>query len=121
MRINSGDKYCGFSMLELRKLLKYSSGETFNVYLVQEALSISLEKSEELIISLENDHYIERKYVRNNIQYYINTLKGNALSLASAAKPIKRETAKKKIDDFLKRVDEVFGVIVVASPELFQS
>ena len=50
---------------------------------------------------------IEKGIKFHDEQLWKNTIKGNALALASAAKPILRATADKKINEFLTRVKEV--------------
>jgi len=107
MRINGNDEYCGITLLILRMLLKKSRDDLLSAFFVQEALSISSEQAVTLIKSLLKDNYIEEYSLIDGVQYFTNTSKGNALSMASAAQPLKRETANRKISEFLKRVEEV--------------
>lgn len=65
------------------------------------------EKADALIIELERESYIKKAGRFRDEQLWGNTIKGNALALASAAKPILRSTAERKINEFLERVKEV--------------
>jgi predicted nucleotidyltransferase len=51
--------------------------------------------------------YIEFREERNGRSWYEMTTKGNALAQASAAQPISRKTAKKKLHEFMRRVEEI--------------
>ncbi|MDZ7808370.1 MAG: hypothetical protein U5K71_14855 [Gracilimonas sp.] len=56
--------------------------------------------------NLEKDKLIEKEGSSGGKQFWTTTVKGNQLALASAAQPIKRETATQKINEFLERVEQ---------------
>jgi predicted nucleotidyltransferase len=51
--------------------------------------------------------YIEFREERDGRPWYELTTKGNALAQASAAKPISRQTAEKKLQEFMERVEQI--------------
>jgi hypothetical protein len=57
-------------------------------------------------LTLEKEGYVET-FTEFGCMRYQNTAKGGALSLASAAKPVRRATAQKRLDEFLARCGEV--------------
>ena len=52
-------------------------------------------------------NYIEFREERDGRPWYELTTRGNALAQASAAKPISRKTAEKKLQEFMARVEQI--------------
>jgi len=56
--------------------------------------------------------FLEQKYIqfceeRDGRSWYEVTIEGNTIAHASAAKPISRKTAEKKLNEFMQRVQEI--------------
>jgi len=56
---------------------------------------------------LLGEGYFELREKRDGRLWYELTTKGNALAQASAAKPISRKTAEKKLQEFMERVEQI--------------
>jgi len=99
MQIKSQSTLAGFPILEIRKLLRY--GE-LGIPTVVKLFKITERSAQDVLDELGTQGYIEHhKY------YWENTIKGNALSMAVASRPIKRKTADKLISGFMERVKTV--------------
>jgi predicted nucleotidyltransferase len=107
MQIKSTDTIAGVSILAIRKLMRKGRDSSWNILFIKETLNISKVKAKILIDELLSQQYIEADGEDEGLQYWKTTLLGNQLALASAAKPIKRETADKKVNEFLNRAHEV--------------
>ena len=79
------------------------NGGGWNARFVAGFLDMPLEDAEKFLRELARQGFIEKE----ETGYWRNTVKGCALANASAAKPIKRSTAEKKLAEFLERVEEV--------------
>lgn len=106
MQINSNDEKFGLPVIKLREFLKRHS-YNWGVESLMNCFDLSRDKADAIMIKLEEEGYIEKTNIDHEEQLWRNTTKGNALALASAAKPILRNTAEKKINEFLARVKEV--------------
>lgn len=106
MKINSKDEIAGVPILSVRKLLK-STGDFFEEEFVVDRLRISLVAARKLIKELARQGYIEKAENPSKRQLWQMTMKGNALRLATAAKPITRKTAKDRLSEFLERAHEI--------------
>ena len=133
MKINKDDILFGFPILEIRKLLKKGIDSSYSTELLKQVLNIKESTAQHLINNLLQGEFIRKDRVHNGTQYYENEMKGNALAMASAAKPIKRKTAEEKLSGFLERVEvvnndpyylykiekvEVFGSFLTDKPEV---
>ena len=103
MKISSGDVYAGVPILQIRRLLKETSESLgWTATFVQTKLEISAGSAARVIRQLARDGFVElapKPYCD-----WRNTQKGNALAHASAAALLHRETAQRKLDEFLKRI-----------------
>lgn len=102
MRINSKDKIANIPILDVRKLLKHGS---FTRETVQRTLKVNANQAEDLINELVSRGLIEEENLHGETGW-TNTMNGRRLSQASAAKPVKRTTAKRAIEQFMERVAE---------------
>ena len=68
---------------------------------------MSSSRAEELVSELLRLGYIEPAVTGYDKQYYQMTLSGSTFSLASAARPLTRKTAQRKLAEFLERVRAV--------------
>ena len=111
MKINSDDYILGISIVRIRELFRHHNQNhiaAFGTQNIARYLHLETEMAERLAHELEQQGYIDKKprYSEED-QIWQITMKGNALSLASAAKPITRKTADKAVADFIQRVKKV--------------
>lgn len=110
MRINSNEFLIGVPILKIRKLLSYTGGTEWNeknlIEVVSSLLDLNVKESNNVVDGLIKEGYME-KVKHNSGQIVVNTIKGNALAIASAAKPILKKTANRKMNEFLQRVKQV--------------
>jgi predicted nucleotidyltransferase len=107
MYIDKNSKISQFSAIKVRDLLKRLKDNPFNLDQVCHYFKEKPKKIINFLSDLEDAGYIEKSKNFINPQHWIVTLKGSRLSLASAAKPVKRETAEKRLQEFMERVDRV--------------
>jgi predicted nucleotidyltransferase len=106
MQISSNDTLFGVPIMKLRAFFKRYT-DNWDVESVIDFFDFEQEQAETLISELAREGYIEKGIVFHDELYWRNSIKGNALALASAAKPIRRTTADKKVKEFIERVYEV--------------
>lgn len=88
MRINSNDEMSGFSVIKLREFFKRYT-DNWDVESIMYFFDISKKnEASKLMKEFENEGLIEKGNKFRDKQLWRNTIKGNALALASAAKPI---------------------------------
>ena len=75
--------------------------------LVEETLGVSSHTAARILRQLESEGYVTKIALKGGDKRWQPTLKGNALSLASAARPISRRRAEKTLGEFIERVKEV--------------
>lgn len=108
MYLDPKSTIAGMPALAIRKL--FYKHDIISLDLITEYFNISDRIAKIVINALLDEGYMEPNELYSqpgNEVCYHQTLKGCSLALASAAKPIKRKTAEKKIEEFLKRVEEV--------------
>lgn len=106
MKIDSKDKIAGIPILSVRKLLS-SRGDFLDEAGVIAHLRVSPPTARKLIRELERQEFIVRTETFEKALAWEMTMKGRALKLATAAKPIARDTADARLSEFLERVNEV--------------
>jgi len=108
LRIKSSDKISGFPILTVRKFLRSSSGFLIDINFIKYFLkNDQYEKSDSFLKAVLENKLIKFEKRSKNIDYFIITDKGNTLAKATARKPILRNTAERKIKEFVVRVIEV--------------
>ena len=108
MNIDPKDELAGFPILEIRRLLKKSRGGAIDEGRATKLLGVTLPRAQKLIQDLKKQGYLEKvKEGSLGFQGWNLTVKANALSNASAAKPITRVTADKKLNEFFNRVEKI--------------
>ncbi|HKP37582.1 MAG TPA: nucleotidyltransferase domain-containing protein [Pyrinomonadaceae bacterium] len=107
MNIDSKDTLVGQPILAIRKLLRLGQHRTWGAGLVKEILNTDSESAKRIISALQRQGYIKQRNSVDKHERWENTLKGNALALASAAKPISRATAERNLTQLLARVRKV--------------
>jgi predicted nucleotidyltransferase len=98
----------GQPTIKVRDFLHYVAH--VNLWTVDTAatrLGISVDDAKEVISQLAALGYVESKQGHDGRPYWSTTLKGNSLGLATAAKPVSRETAQRVVNEFLERVRRV--------------
>lgn len=96
----------GLPIMKLRGFFKRYTNN-WDIENVMYFFDLEREKADALMIELEREGYIEKESKFRDKQLWRNSIKGNALALASAARPILRTTAERKINEFLVKVNEV--------------
>jgi predicted nucleotidyltransferase len=108
MRINPNDSISGINIVIIRYFLRRSGhSERWRAEYASSLLHLSEEQTLDLLTELERMGYIEKDELHYGEQYWHNTVSGNALGGASAAKPYKRRSAEKALKEFMQRVQEV--------------
>ncbi len=105
MRI-PGQRICGLPAVKLRDFLR-ERGDSWSAAYFSERLGLSPEEGLKSLSCLESEGYIESESGPTGEVWYRTTLQGNALSLASAAKPLRRSSAEAAVRSFLERVHEI--------------
>jgi predicted nucleotidyltransferase len=110
MQIDSKALFAGHPILKIRKLLRDARVWGFVVQTVEQSLNLNGEEAQSVINELEKQGYIQRDADYAQTSKWQNTIKGNALANASAAKPISRKTAEQRLEAFLERVQHVNNI-----------
>jgi len=113
MRLDPSTMVAGRPALEIRRLLRCSSKAGCGIRTVCREFGISAQKAKTILGELEEAQLLVQGTVRGldgrERPYWENTMKGNTLAMASSARPVKRSTAERVIDQFLDRVATVNG------------
>jgi predicted nucleotidyltransferase len=108
MRINPSDSISGIGIVKIRNFLRRSGrSEKWRADYASSSLHLSEEQTSDLLAELGKMGYIEKDELHYGEQYWHNTISGNSLGGASAAKSYKRQTAEKALAEFMERVQEV--------------
>lgn len=104
MRISADEKIAGYSALKIRKLMRETVGRSITSRYVREMLSCSDSRAARILSQLEKGGFVES--VRD---YWAATTKGSALAMATAAPPLRRETAERLVADLVGRAHLING------------
>jgi predicted nucleotidyltransferase len=108
MRIDSKEQIADVEILKVRDLLRrVNNTDEWEADYVADRLKLSPKKADKLLNELNRRGYIEPIRIYRQKQFYRKSLKGSALGLASAAKPVKRKTADRIFSEFMDRVRQV--------------
>jgi predicted nucleotidyltransferase len=103
MQIDSNTEIAGVPILEVRRFLRETRPSCcWSERWLTGILHLSDRRCKAVVAQLLGAGYIERSQTSED--GWQNTVKGNALASASAAKPLHRQSAQKKLDEFLDRV-----------------
>lgn len=107
MYLDPKSTIAGMPALAIRNLL--NKNDFISLSMIAVHFNISDRIAKIVINGLLDEGYMELNecHSEDGKAFYHPTLKGCSLALASAAKPVTRKTAEKKIEEFLKRVEEV--------------
>lgn len=106
MRITRDMMIVGVPAIQLRDALKGYIGTIGTEYLASK-LKVSAEKGRHIAEQLLAEGYLEVEMEHHGETYYCLTMKGAALQLASAAKPIKRATAERLVQEIIERATAI--------------
>lgn len=126
MRIDPKGELFGYPSLRIRHLMRTLSRWPGGVQFVAEVMQISNAAAKRLVADLVGAGYLQTstngRGERDNWQL---TLSGSALAMASAAPPLRRATAERRLAEFLQRVrqvnDEPYWLYRVSKVVLFGS
>lgn len=103
MQIDSTAEIAGCPVLEVRRFLRETMHScSWDKLWLENTLHLSDRRMNRVLEQLSRDGYIEPSPFAKG--EWRNTSNGNTLACASAAKPLHRQSAKRKLDDFLNRV-----------------
>lgn len=111
MNIDPTSQIAGQPALKIRGLLRKWFSSARNERFVAEELSLTNQDAMAVIEQLCRFGYVEPETSHPNGPWWQTTVMGNALALASAARPLRRASAERKLSEFLARVR-----VVNASP-----
>jgi hypothetical protein len=110
MRLNRGDRIAGVDGLQLRRYFqRFGSGQV-NYATVMDELSVTKREAEKLpeLLKLEMISLCGFQHDKKMVSYQ-TTVRGNALGMAKAGKPVTRASAEEVRRKFLDRVRVVNG------------
>lgn len=106
MRIEPDQTFAGVPAMRVRDMFRTLGHScSFTAEYVQSHFEIPSEQAIDLVAELERHGFIEPQ--DDGSEYWQPTLKGSALALATAAKPIRRTSAERILGEFLERVEVV--------------
>jgi Nucleotidyl transferase AbiEii toxin, Type IV TA system len=111
MRLNRGDRIAGVDGLQLRRYFQRFGSEQVNYATVMDELSVTKRQAEKLLTELLKLEMISRCEFQHDKKMvsYQTTIRGNALGMAKAGKPVTRASAEEVLRKFLDRVRVVNG------------
>ena len=104
--LNAQAQVCGMPALVLRRLLRRTMHDFWTRKVVARELKISLERASRLISALQEHAYVEPVPTEHRGTWR-NTTLGNSFANATAARPVKRRVAERRLSEFLNRVRRV--------------
>lgn len=107
MHIDPKSQIAGVPAIRVRDFLRRASDNEFTCEDASKGLKLLSSHAAELISELMQLGYLEPVDIRTGPQRYRRTLAGSTFALASAARPLTRKTATKKLSEFLERVSAV--------------
>jgi hypothetical protein len=110
MRLNRGDRIAGVDGLQLRRYFQRFGSRQVNYATVMDELSVTKREAEKLpeLLKLEMISLCEFQHDKKMVSYQ-TTIRGNALGMAKAGKPVTRASAEEVLRKFLDRVRVVNG------------
>jgi len=106
MRIASAETIGSVPILQIRRFLRETMhGSGWTLPYLQKRLSLTPQQARALLTQLHADGFVEPS--PNHRDMWENTSNGNALASASAALALHRESAEKRLEEFLGRVQFV--------------
>jgi predicted nucleotidyltransferase len=111
MRLNRGDRIAGVDGLRLRRYFQRFGSEQVTSATIAEEFSVTKQQAEKILAELLKLEMISRCEFQcdKKMVSYQTTIKGNALGMAKAGKPVTRASADEVLREFLDRVRAVNG------------
>lgn len=103
MHIDSKNTLAGQPILKIREFLRRNQSCNWGEMTVRSTFNVDSKTAKGIISFLNRRGYVEPIQISGKT-YWKNTIKGNSLALSSAAPPISRTTAERKLKEFLDRV-----------------
>lgn len=107
MRISKEMTIAGVPAVELRDTFKWLGGSHWSGVDLAERLGVAGSTGQQIATKLLEEGYCEIGMQHQGVSYFNLTMKGAALSLASAAKPIKRATADRLVSQVIQAANDV--------------
>jgi len=104
MRIDPQSQVAGVPAVVLRDFLRQVINNEWTTEAVVKGLKLSHARAERVISRLLSEGYIKETELRRRRQLYQLAPLGRRLALATAARPLTRETAQRNLQEFLDRV-----------------
>jgi hypothetical protein len=102
MRIETSQRIAGLPALQVRRLLRRGRQRTWDADFVRDVLGVEPSVARTLIAELERLGLVQPEE-----DAFCNTVAGNALANATAARPVRRATAERALARFMQRVEHV--------------
>src|ERR1700674_449467 len=102
MRITADQKIAGYPAIQIRQLMRETVGRSITLRYVREILRCSDAAATRVLNRLQKDGFVEP--ARGHLE---PTTKGSALAMATAAPPLRRETAARLIAGLIERVGAI--------------
>lgn len=106
MRISRDQIICGIPAMQLRDAFKRLDS-AFDVEHLADLLKVGPAEAQACLDSLMVEGYVERDFEAEGRQFFRATVRGGALALASALKPISRERADTLVAGVVERAQQV--------------
>lgn len=107
MRIVPGQTIAGVDLVQVRDALRRVKQRRFTVASLADRLGVD-DDGRRLVDALAEQGYLEREQPHDGEDgWWRLTVQGNALTNATAAKPVKRATAQRALDGLLERAQQV--------------
>lgn len=103
MHIDKNTLIYGKPALQVRRFFRQIMDFGCNLDILKDSFGLSQKEAEQMIVNLFKDGYIEK----GNKDCWKATIKGRALAIAPATKQIHRNTADKRIQELLNRIELV--------------
>jgi predicted nucleotidyltransferase len=107
MRIDLSERIAGQPATTIRNFLKRSHGDGWDLPYATKRLRTDEVSARKVVAELAARGYVESVSPSDDGERWKNTTRGNAFAGATAAKPLLRASADKRLKEFIERVEEV--------------
>ena len=107
MRIDLSERIAGQPATTIRNFLKRSHGDGWDLPYATKRLRTDEVSARKVVAELAARGFVESVSTSDDGERWKNTTRGNAFAGATAAKPLLRVSADKRLKEFLERVEEV--------------
>lgn len=103
MKLDTKETILGIPILNIRNILR--KRQSFAVIFLMQQLNLNRRKAQQLLEEMVRLEYITKSSAEKGL--YSLSIKGNALRMSKAVKPLSREKAEELLSSFMERVEEV--------------